>query len=722
MKSCPKCKNTFENTVGFCPRDGEVLQEDLHAEMVGQVLDGQYEIEEFIAQGGMGAVYRARHILLGDRVVVKTLRSEMRHNSEWLKRFQREGRAARRFRHPNAVTVYDLRTASDGLIYMVMEYVEGRTLDKELKQRGRFSPMEALSTLEPVANVLDAAHAVGVVHRDLKPENIMIGETDDGGMSVKLLDLGIAKMVGMGDAPAADDVTSLTVAGQLLGTPYFMSPEQWGEVPRDGGTEVDGRTDVYSLGLIFFEMIAGTKPFVAGSLPEMRRKHVAEAVPALSRFATDVPQAFSAAIARAMSKDRNDRHRTAGELVNEMRVALGLAPMPRSATLATASMRQASEEKRTPANQNGVAMDNETQPTMAVQVPEKNIAATMATNEQFVSPKPDAAVRETSDQGGRPAVTGGHAAPPPPKSPAATIALPPESKPFAGAGVAAMSAQSPAGSGGMMNASNAPSVITSASAPSPATKSRSQLPLLVGIAVFGLLLFAAVGVGGWYLWSRVGGLSEGNEVTVIPADSGVAATTTKTLETPPTEIAITAPAKSVEVLDWWMTSFSDEKGPGERHATDAPITLYSGQEFKFHFEPRQSGYLYAVMETEGSAPVAVLTAQSGKFNQLAAGTESSFPAGDQVLKLDQKTGMETFTFIFSSQPLISPSALTTKVGHALTEAEQEELAEFRERHKANVSGMSVQREDDNKQLATMSVSGADSADVPKIFEIRIDHK
>ncbi|MBA2645636.1 MAG: protein kinase [Pyrinomonadaceae bacterium] len=721
MKSCPKCKNTFENTVGFCPRDGEVLQEDLHAEMVGQVLDGQYEIEEFIAQGGMGAVYRARHILLGDRVVVKTLRSEMRHNSEWLRRFQREGRAARRFRHPNAVTVYDLRTASDGLIYMVMEYVEGRTLDKELKRHGRFSPTEALSTLEPVANVLDAAHAVGVVHRDLKPENIMIGETDDGGMSVKLLDLGIAKMVGMGDAPAAD-VTSLTVAGQLLGTPYFMSPEQWGEVPRDGGTEVDGRTDVYSLGLIFFEMIAGTKPFVAGSLPEMRRKHVAEAVPALNRFATDVPQAFSAAVARAMSKDRSDRHRTAGELVNEMRVALGLAPLPRSATLATASMRQATEEKRTQANQNGSATDNATQPTMAVHVPEKNLAVTTATSEQFVPPKPDAAVRETSDQAGRPAVTSGHAAPQSRKSPAETIALPPGSEPSAKASVAATPAQSPVGSGGVINASNAPSVITSAATTPPASKSHSQLPLLVGIAVFGLLLFAAVGVGGWYLWSRINGTSPVNEATVVPTNAGAGKEVAKTPETKASESATTVPVKNVEILDWWMTAFSDEKGPGERHATDAPITLFSGQEFKFHFKPRQSGYLYAVMETEGSAPVAVLTAQSGKTNQLAAGTESSFPAGDQVLKLDQKTGMETFRFIFSSQPLSAPSALTTKVGHVLTEAEQEELAEFSERHKANVSEMSVQRGDDNKQLATKSVSGSDSADEPKIFEIRIDHR
>jgi serine/threonine protein kinase len=119
----------------------------------------------------------------------------VRTNAEWLRRFRREGQAARRFRHPNAVTVYDLRTAADGTIYMVMEYVEGHTLDHEIKTRGRFSAAEAFEILSPIMSVLDTAHSMGVVHRDLKPENIMIGKSADGGQSnVKLLDLGIAKM------------------------------------------------------------------------------------------------------------------------------------------------------------------------------------------------------------------------------------------------------------------------------------------------------------------------------------------------------------------------------------------------------------------------------------------------------------------------------------------------------------------------------------------------
>src|ERR671938_1078476 len=135
MKTCPQCGTQYEDKMSFCPRDGETLGDD-HTEMIGRILDGQYEIEGFIAEGGMGAVYRARHTLLGDRVAIKILPPEMRRNAAWLKRFQREGQAARRFRHPNSVIVHDLRTSSEGEVYLVMEYVEGSTLDAEVRARG----------------------------------------------------------------------------------------------------------------------------------------------------------------------------------------------------------------------------------------------------------------------------------------------------------------------------------------------------------------------------------------------------------------------------------------------------------------------------------------------------------------------------------------------------------------------------------------------------------
>src|SRR6476646_4280649 len=296
MKYCTACKAKYDDSVTFCSIDGEVLEAD-PASFVGSVLDGQYQIEALLGKGGMGAVYLARHVLLGDRVAIKVLPPEMRSNTEWLRRFQREGQAARRFRHPNAVTVYDLRTSSDGTIYLVMEYVEGTTLDAELKQRGRFSPAEALATLKPVMSVLNAAHAMGVVHRDLKPENIMIGKAGTGGEPVvKLLDLGIAKLREVAGAEKTGS-TNLTVAGQMLGTPYYLSPAQWGELPHDGNSEIDGRADIYSLACVFYEIIAAKRPFDGMALAELRRQHVSVTPEPLYRVTPGVPESFSRVIA-----------------------------------------------------------------------------------------------------------------------------------------------------------------------------------------------------------------------------------------------------------------------------------------------------------------------------------------------------------------------------------------------------------------------------------------
>src|SRR5262245_33545139 len=139
MKYCSVCTQKFDDSISFCLNDGEVLEED-SGSLVGKALDGQYQIEALLGKGGMGGVYRSRHMSLAERCASKVLPPEMRSNTEWLRRFQREGQPARRFRHPNAVTVYDLRTSSDGTIYLVMEYVEGNTLDAELRKRGRFSP------------------------------------------------------------------------------------------------------------------------------------------------------------------------------------------------------------------------------------------------------------------------------------------------------------------------------------------------------------------------------------------------------------------------------------------------------------------------------------------------------------------------------------------------------------------------------------------------------
>ena len=169
-------------------------------------------------------------------------------------------------------------------------------------------------------SVLNTAHAMGVVHRDLKPDNIMIGSSG-GERTVKLLDLGIAKMreIAGGDGSSK---TALTMAGQVLGTPHYMSPEQWGELPRDGDSEIDGRADIYSLGIVVYEMIVGKRPYTGTTLHELRREHVSVVPPPVYEAVPNVPRAFGDAITRSTAKDRGDRFATAGEFAASLRAAV----------------------------------------------------------------------------------------------------------------------------------------------------------------------------------------------------------------------------------------------------------------------------------------------------------------------------------------------------------------------------------------------------------------
>lgn len=291
--------------------------------LVGKILDNQYQIEALLGQGGMGAVYKARHVKLGDLVAIKVMPPHISSNPEYQKRFLREGQAARKFKHPNAITVHDLRETSDGMIYMVLEYIEGHNLREEIKRKGRFAAQEALELIEPVASALNEAHAVGVVHRDIKPENIMVSQAS-GKTIVKLLDLGIAKVI--------DEKTALTVEGQILGTPYYMSPEQWGIVSPTAiksptaqpnqPIAIDGRADIYSLGVIIYERVTGQRPFTGATMQELAVQHIT-ATPVVARqLNADVPEAFSQAIAQAIAKDRDHRPPTCQKLIEQLEAGL----------------------------------------------------------------------------------------------------------------------------------------------------------------------------------------------------------------------------------------------------------------------------------------------------------------------------------------------------------------------------------------------------------------
>jgi serine/threonine-protein kinase len=655
MKYCTVCKAKYDDNVSFCATDGEVLEDD-PTSFVGSVLDGQYQIESLLGKGGMGAVFLARHILLGDRVAIKILPPEVRTNAEWLRRFRREGQAARRFRHPNAVTVYDLRTASDGTIYMVMEYVEGHTLDAELKKRGRFTAGEAFEILEPVMSVLNTAHAMGVVHRDLKPENIMIGKVQTNGEApIKLLDLGIAKMREIAGAETTG-TTELTVAGQVLGTPYYMSPEQWGEISRDGNPEIDGRTDIYSLGLVAYQMISGQRPYSAATLHELRREHIAVTPTPLVEKIPDVPRAFSDAIDRAIAKDRGDRQSTAGELAEQLRAALA------------DSNGQAPSGRTFPDIPRAESSHSHTQESPGVLTKSDVNAATIVTVDAVPTTPPSV---------------------PPPDSP-------------------------PPSSGGAPAVSDMSSSVTVVRENEPRVtpeKSGSKVPVLIGAGVL-VLVLAAVAVGGLFAFSWFKAKPNPDDTRKAAATSG-----TKTSVSP------------IEFGRFWL-QVPEEGKPDAIRAGD-PVAMKSGQDFKFHFFPRQNGYLYIIGPGEQNLPTAFLTSKPAaesvlKTNEVKSGQDFTFPADSSTkfhwITLDEAPGTENYTIIFSPQPLAAPLFLREQAtGKPLNETEQSELKEFLAKYKKEPV-TELNTKDASAPFVTVKVAPAETSGAPLVFDVRIQHE
>ncbi len=661
MKYCSICNQKFEDSVSFCPTDGEVLADDLGS-LVGTVLDGQYQIESMLGKGGMGAVYGARHILLGDRVAIKVLPAEMRSNAEWLRRFRREGQAARRFRHPNAVTVYDLRTSADGTIYMVMEYVEGHTLDAELRRRGRFSPAAAFAVIEPIMSVLNAAHAMGVVHRDLKPENIMIGNASTGGEpTVKLLDLGIAKMREIAGADTGG-TTALTMAGQVVGTPYYMSPEQWGELPRDGSSEIDGRADIYSLGLVIYEMVSGKRPFASQTLFELRRDHISVTPPPLNQMQPDVSEGFSHAIARAIAKDRADRPETAAALSSELKAAIESAP--------------ATSEAVTPIP----GAPPPSAPTSAQKQLDTNSSRTAPTIVTVDSPGEGPGVSAL------PVPAGASATLP------TVVSAPVETSPD----------------------------VLGQPAPVAASARRSGFPLALG-AVLVLVLLAA-GVGGLFVLRSMRRPAADAGTNTNASSSSGKANGTSTGDTS---------AGGHEITRYWL-EVESEKGVTTTTA-GTRVELGSGQSFKFHFSPSENGYLYIIGPGVNNVITTFLSAQpsplSGlKTNEVKSGVDFSFPSGKKKwITLDTTPGAETYTVIFSGQPLSVPAFMAAPSVHALSPEEQSEFENFRARYKGNTAATDtiaadVMSASGAKPFVSVKVPQTMQEGAPVIFDIRIEHK
>lgn len=330
MKKCPQCGDQYENATRFCTRDGQTLvdvvkpaqasENDATVKlkppeedpMIGRVIAGRYRLMEKLGQGGMGAVYKGQHVKINRLTAIKVLTSELVSNQEFIARFQREAEMASQIDHPNAVAIYDFGEAEDGLIYIAMEFVNGKPLSSILKKDGTLALERVVRIAKQAAEALSAAHGLGIIHRDFKPDNIMICDKPGRPDWVEVVDFGIAKR-----AVADTQQAGLTQVGFVLGTPLYMSPEQV------MGEELDARSDLYSLALVVYEMLTCALPFSGNTTQSQMIKRVTEPpMPlTLARPQLTLPPAVEAVILRALSRKPEDRYSSTTEFAEALELA-----------------------------------------------------------------------------------------------------------------------------------------------------------------------------------------------------------------------------------------------------------------------------------------------------------------------------------------------------------------------------------------------------------------
>src|SRR6266446_1554891 len=326
---CPECELFLDEDALFCsdcglpltlPSGAHPYYEKHHSAslptvrlvnpdpLIGQIIEGRYELIDRVGEGGMSFVYRARRVHIGDDVAVKILLRKFAKDDSALARFRREARAAAISHHPNVIIIYDFGQTNDSEVpaFIVMEYVKGTPLRELLKSEDHFPVERARRLMRVICAGVGAAHRKRIVHRDLKPENILVVAPDDDSEfeSVRVVDFGFAKLVTDAGAGPADVV---------VGTPFYMSPEQC------LGQALDARSDVYSLGAMFYEMLSGKRPFTSEKVSGIINKHLYEEAPPLPPSLT-IPRRISAGIMQALAKDPRDRPQTATDLARQLQL------------------------------------------------------------------------------------------------------------------------------------------------------------------------------------------------------------------------------------------------------------------------------------------------------------------------------------------------------------------------------------------------------------------
>jgi eukaryotic-like serine/threonine-protein kinase len=364
----------------FCPTDGTSLRADASSgDLIGTVIADRYLVNELLGEGGMGKVYLASHVRLPQKAAIKVLHQDMVQDAGAVARFNREAANAARIEHDRVARVFDFGETSDGLVYLAMEFVPGKTLRDLLNDSTRLTAVRAANLVYQVAEGLDAAHRLNIVHRDLKPDNILVVTDDNGGDRCKVVDFGIAKVTNSSE-------TQLTQAGMLVGTPEFMSPEQV------LGEQLDGRSDVYALALVAYEMFTGELPF-EGNTPERKltARLIQDPCP-LAAVAPDVdwPAPLQEAFDHALVREPEGRTATALEFADAIVTAVegwtGLAVLRQRTPMSTTAITASADESTSAIKRSGTSTTGPSAATVGARTPTTSSAGAAKTSSAVAAP------------------------------------------------------------------------------------------------------------------------------------------------------------------------------------------------------------------------------------------------------------------------------------------------------------------------------------------------